>query len=411
MTFTGSPKQLHAIGASDARVNLWDGSIRSGKTFSSIIRLLAAIAAAGPQGEIVIVGKNRDSIFRNVFAPIETIPELSWVAKQVKYRQGAATGKILGRRVNVIGAADAKAESRIRGMTVQLAYIDEVTVIPEDFFRQMLGRMSAPGAQMFGTTNPDSPQHWLKVKYLDRLKELPDWRHFKFRLDDNPTLTQEYKDSLEREYTGLWYKRFILGEWVAAEGAIFDMFNEEEHAVHPDDVPRIVRMFSAGIDYGTSNASSAVALGLGEDGVLYAVDEWRYEAGDTGQRLTDGQQSVLARDFIRRLDPAPEWVPVDPAAASFKVQLEADGVRNTMLAENDVLYGIRTMASLLAGGHLKVSKACTGLLGEMPGYAWDPKASKEGEDKPLKINDHGIDSMRYAITSTETLWRPYIDKH
>lgn len=411
MTFTGSTKQLHAIGASDARVNLWDGSIRSGKTFSSIIRLLAAVAAAGPAGEIVIVGKNRDSIYRNVFAPIETIPELSWIAKQVKYRQGASTGKILGRRVNVIGAADAKAESRIRGMTVQIAYIDEVTVIPEDFFRQMLGRMSAPGAQMFGTTNPDSPRHWLKVKYLDRLRELPDWRHFQFRLDDNPTLTQAYKDSLEREYTGLWYKRFILGEWVAAEGAIFDMYSEDAHAVHPDDVPRIVRMLSVGIDYGTTNATSAVALGLGEDGVLYAVDEWRYDAGETGQRLTDGHLSAGVRGFIRELDTPPEWVPVDPAAASFKVQLGSDGIGNTMNGENDVLYGIRTMASLLASGHLKISKACTGLLGEFPSYAWDPKASSEGVDKPLKTEDHSIDALRYAVATTETLWRPYIDKH
>lgn len=415
-----SLKQLQAVGISAdplARVSLWDGSVRSGKTFSSILRLLAAIATAGPYGEIVVVGKNRDSVYRNVFAPIDSLPDFEWVAGQVKYRQGASTAKIMGRRVNVIGANDAKAENRIRGMTVQVAYIDEVTVIPEDFFKQMLARMSAPGAQMFGTTNPDAPRHWLKAKYLDRLADLPDWRHFKFTLDDNPVLTQAYKDSLKREYTGLWYKRFIEGKWVAAEGAIYDIFDEADHVVPWDDLPPMQRLLGVGIDYGTTNPTSAVMIGLAEDGRLYLIDEFRHDPSKTNRRLTDVQLSSLLREWLDgdhlpyESDLRPEWIFIDPSAASFKVQLANDGIGNATEADNQVIYGIRTFASLLSSGAMRISTRCTGVIDEAPAYAWDTKYTEKGEDKPVKVDDHSLDAARYAVTTTETLWRPWVDAY
>lgn len=413
-----SPKQLQAVGLSvGTRVNIWDGSVRSGKTFSSILRLLAAVSAAGRHGEIVIVGKNRDSVYRNVFAPVETLPEFEWVASQVKYRQGSSTGRVLGRRVNVIGANDAKAESRIRGMTVQVAYVDEITVIPEEFFKQLLARMSAPGAQLFGTTNPDSPRHWLKKRYLDRLAELPDWRHFKFNLDDNPVLTEAYKDSLKREYTGLWYKRFIEGKWVAAEGAIYDAFDESVHVVPWEGLPQMQRLLGVGIDYGTTNPTSAVLLGLAEDGRLYLVDEFRHDPSKSNRRLTDAQLSGLLREWLQQShlpypsDLEPEWVFIDPSAASFKVQLANDGIGNSTEADNQVVYGIRTFASLLAAQALLVSDRCTGVIDEAPGYAWDTKYTEKGEDRPVKVDDHSLDAARYAVTTTETVWRPWVDAY
>ena len=105
-----SSKQVHAVGASTGRVNLWDGAVRSGKTFSSILRFLAAVAQASTYGELVIIGKNKDSIYRNFFAPIEQLPDLAFISAQVKYRQGSPTARILGRRVNVIGANDNRLE-------------------------------------------------------------------------------------------------------------------------------------------------------------------------------------------------------------------------------------------------------------------------------------------------------------
>ena len=100
-------------------------------------------------------------------------------------------------------------------------------------------------------------------------------------------------------------------------------------------------------------------------------------------------------------------VVVDPAAASFRVQLLQDGV-GTYPANNDVLYGIRTVTALLSTGKLKVNRRCEGLISEFPGYTWDPKATDEGKDQVLKSADHSLDALRYVITTTERRWRRHI---
>ena len=166
-----SQKQIDAIAHSDARGNIWEGSVRSGKTFGWLMQMLFKVKCWHGAGGIVIVGKNRDSIYRNVFEPIENTPEFAPFIPFVQYRQGAATANIFGHRVHVIGANDAGSESRIRGMTLGLAFADELTVLHPQFFKQLLARLSVPGAQFFATTNPDSPSHWLKKDYLDRLDE------------------------------------------------------------------------------------------------------------------------------------------------------------------------------------------------------------------------------------------------
>lgn len=404
-----SAKQVAFLKQSSARVNFTEGSIRSGKTIVTLVRWLVYIAKAPYGGELVMVGRTRDAVWRNCIAPLQN-PELFGAnAAQVVGNYGAPTVKILGRMVHVLGASDAKAEKVIRGMTVAGSYVDEATTLPEEFFTQLLGRMSVPKAQMFVSTNPDNPAHYLKRKYLDRINTLPDWRAWHFTLEDNPSLTEDYKASIRSEFTGLWFRRFINGEWVAAEGAIYDMWDNDTHIVAHDDLPLMRRVLSVGIDYGTTNATSAVALGLGIDNRLYALDEWRFDAAQAQKRYTDAQLSAGVRGFITDLEAPPEWIIVDPAAASFKVQLASDGILNVMNGENDVLYGIRLTASLLGSGHLLVSDRCQGIIQEAPGYSWDPKATEKGEDKPIKVADHSMDAWRYAITTTETLWRPYID--
>lgn len=425
---TLSRKQIRAIAEANGRVNIWEGSVRSGKTFSSILAWVAFLAiipvkgktatklppgvpAPPTNGELIMVGKNVDSIYRNVFAPIEKDPALAWLAQHVKYKQGANVAWVMGHRVNVIGANDDRAESRIRGMTVAGAYVDEITVLPMNFFKQLLGRMSAAGARLMGTTNPDSPAHWLKVDYLDKLDELPDWRRFHFVMDDNPSLSEEYKDSLKREYTGLWYRRFILGLWVSAEGAIYDMWAPEEgHVIPWAKLPEMQDIFAVGIDYGTTNPTAAVMLGLGVDDRLYLIDEWRHDSKEGQLRLTDSELSAGLRAWLdenhlpytNRLKPT--YIIVDPSAASFQAQLRKDGVRGIADADNDVLYGIRTVSSLLSQRVLITTDRCKGWITEAPGYSWDPKASKNGVDKPIKAADHSCDAVRYAVTTTERLW-------
>ena len=169
---TLSPKQLLSVREADAKVNIWHGAIRSGKTIGSLIRWLIFVSTASTSGALVIVGRTRDSAWRNVVTPLQDPAITGPAAALIVGNYGAPTVSILGRRVFVMGANDVKAELNLRGLTVAGAYVDEITTLPEGFFTQLLGRMSLPGSKLFGTTNPDNPAHWLKRKFLDRLDVL-----------------------------------------------------------------------------------------------------------------------------------------------------------------------------------------------------------------------------------------------
>jgi PBSX family phage terminase large subunit len=425
-------QQMRSLRESKARVNIFEGAIRSGKTIVSLLRFLMAVIVAHG-GAIVVVARTRDSAYRNVFEPLMNPDLFGPLAKLVHYTAGAPTARILGRTVHVLGANDAKAEKVLRGLTVCLAYVDEGTVIPEEFFTQLLGRMSPPGAKLFLTTNPDSPAHWLKVKFIDRIGNgLDDWRTWHFGLDDNPALSEDYKRQIKAEFTGLWYRRFILGDWVAAEGAIFDMWDPEIHTIPWDDLPEMRELIAVAMDYGTTNPTAALILGVSAEidslgrpaPRLFLVDEWRFDSKTAHEKLTDAQLAARITAWIdERHLPAstsskltPRHKILDPSAASLAVEFRKTHNITTTPADNDVLYGIRTMASLLAAGKLLVARptdrhpdrGCPGFITEAPGYAWDPKATEKGEDKPLKIADHSLDAGRYSITTTENIWRRYI---
>lgn len=394
-----SPKQTSSIREASAPVNLWHGSIRSGKTIASLLAFLRWLPTA-PPGPVAIIGKTRETIARNILEPIRQIDRRAigeWTKAPTKVW-------IMGRNVHLIGANDATSESKVRGLTLAGAYVDEVTLLQRAFFVQLLGRLSVTGSRLFGTTNPDSPQHWLKTDYLDRADQLG-WRVWHFVMDDNPGLTDEYKTAKAQEFTGLFYQRFILGLWVAAEGAIYDMWDPARHVVPWSRLPHITRFIGVGIDYGTTNPTVAILLGLGADGCWYAVDEWAHTPATAGRKATDAELSAGLRAWLTTThtpEPGPATlgkVYIDPAAASFREQLKRDGLA-TVAATNDVVPGIQRVASLLAADRLKVSDRCRTLISEFPGYVWDTKATDKGEDKPVKLNDHALDALRYVVAAT-----------
>ncbi|MDX3063425.1 PBSX family phage terminase large subunit [Streptomyces sp. ND04-05B] len=396
-----SRKQLRSIGQATRRINIWHGSVRSGKTIASLLAFVIAVAGAGPSGLIIICGRSLQTIERNCLEPLQDAALFGPLARHIVHTRGATTATILGRTVHLIGAADARAEGRLRGLTAQLAYVDEGTLLPEGFFVQLLARLSVPGARLYLTTNPDSPRHWLKTGYLDRAAEL-NLASWHFRLSDNPSLSAEYVASLAAEYVGLWRRRMIDGAWVVAEGAIFDMWDEGRHVVTqlPD-----MRRYWCGVDYGTTNPFSAILLGEGVDNRLYVAAEWRHDSRATHRTMTDAQYSAAVRAWLDGLDITPEWTFIDPSAASFSTQMWQDGHPGLARASNEVADGIRSVSSLLAADRLLVHESCEGLLTELPGYSWDSKATERGEDAPLKVDDHSADALRYAVHSTAHEWR------
>jgi PBSX family phage terminase large subunit len=408
-----SPRQAWSISRATARVCLWTGSIRSGKTIASLLAWMIYVSHAPSGGELVVVGRTRESIARNVFGPLKDAALFGPLARHISYTAGAPTAIVLGRTVHVLGASDARAEMVLRGLTVAGAYVDEATLVSETFWTQLIGRMSVPGAQLFATTNPDGPAHWLKKSVVDRAKELG-YRVFQFQLSDNTHLDQAYVAQITREYVGLWYRRFILGEWVQAAGAIFDQWDPARHVIAPADIPPMDRVLALGADYGDQHATRGYLLGLGPDmrpshtgeDRLYVLDEWAPGRMTIGEHSTDLRRWLASRpvDAWR----SPEWVAVDSAASSFRHQLFHDGVPGVRNAHKSVLPGIRTMAGLLAVDKLTVSDTCTQLIERIPGYIWDEKAAARGDDAPVKRDDDEVDALRYAIYTTRMDWRSRI---
>ena len=397
-----SRKQVLSIAASfDARVTLWSGAVRSGKTIGSLVAFLIHLSRAPQTGLVLICGRTLQTIERNILEPMQDPALFGQVADHVHHTRGAPTATILGRTVHLIGASDARAEGRLRGLTACLALLDEATLVPEGFFSQMLARLSVPGAKALLTTNPDGPGHWLRKNFILRAADL-DLAHFHFTLDDNPTLTPDYVAAIKAENVGVFYRRFVLGEWCMAEGAVYDMWDPDRHII--DVVPPIWRWLGVGIDYGTTNAFSALLVGIDASQTLYVASEFRYDAKTTRRQLTDVEYSQRLRAWLDGNRVQPESVVVDPSAASFIQQLQRDGISPTP-ADNAVLDGIRTVSALMAAGKLKVHRSCKGLLDELPSYSWDEKLAKRGIDAPIKVDDHSTDALRYIVRTTEGVWR------
>jgi PBSX family phage terminase large subunit len=380
-----SKKALKSIRESNARINIWEGSVRSGKTISSIVRWLDYIET-GPKGDLLMCGKTERTLKRNILDVIESIVG----SKNYKLNQGQGEVYIFGRRIYIVGANDERAEGKIRGLTLAGAYCDEITLYPESFWTMLLSRLSVKGAKLFGTTNPDSPYHWLKVNYIDRANEL-DIKVFSFRLEDNPNLDPNYIEQLKKEYTGLWKKRYIDGLWVMAEGVVYDMFDERKHVI--SEMPECERYWVA-VDYGTNNPT--VFLLQGQKGnVYYTLKEYYYDSTKTGRQKTDVEYAKDLKEFIG--DKKVTAIIVDPSAASFIAQLRKNGFFNVKKADNEVLDGIRHVSTLLSNNRYFVHESCKNLIKEKASYVWDMKAQQKGEDKPLKQNDHASDAERYGL--------------
>lgn len=381
-----SDKQIISFQEATTRLNIWVGAVRSGKTYSSILKLIDLIKN-GPQGNVMIIGVNRDTIQRNVL--LELYKFLGFSPPSTKTTET----KLYGRNIYFVGAHDEGAVRRIQGATLACAYVDEATCIPAPFWRMLLSRLSIPGAQLLATCNPEGPAHWLKKEYIDRAKEL-NVATWNFHLDDNPSLDNEYKESLKREYTGMWYKRYILGEWSAAHGLVYDNFDQDNIY---DTEPSNSIYSICGIDYGTSNATAAVICKISNIWPQIRVsEEYYYDSAKRGRSKTDAELADDIVAFIGTKDLRAIYV--DPTAASFKLELRRRNLP-VLDANNDVLLGIKHTSKFIGQKNISIHRGCRTLLEHLQSYQWDPKAADRGEDKPLKVNDHILDALRYSIAS------------
>ncbi len=382
-----SELQLKSFKESNAKINIWEGAVRSGKTYISLWRFITELKE-GPPGDYALITRTYDTFKRNILKMLEEMIGI----RDVGWRSGHRECHVFGKTIHIIGADDERAESKIRGPTFSGAYVDEVSIIPESVFRMLISRCAMRGAKIFGTTNPDSPYHWLKKDFLDGNPDVKSWQ---FKLDDNPELAEDDKEYLKRQYNGLWYQRFIEGKWVQAEGSVYEFFTEERCVINAP--PSYTSSYIVGVDYGTTNPCAFVLIGHDSNRFpnFWVESEYYFDSRIAQRQKTDTE---YADDLQKFLEGHPiEAIYLDPSAVSFRMELQKRGVAKLYEANNEVLDGIHFMRNLLWNGTLKVCRGCTNVIKELQSYVWDAKSALTGIDKPKKVNDHALDAIRYAL--------------
>lgn len=369
-----------------------DGSIRSGKTIAFILGFVLWSVKNFSGENFILSGKSIGALKRNVVHPMLSI--LAALRIKCTYNRSENYLEFGGNTYYLFGANNEASQDTLQGITAAGWLGDEVALQPQSFIEQAIGRCSVEGSKIWLNCNPESPNHYV---YTDLVKQAKKKHlfHIHFTLDDNLTLSERIKERYRRMFSGVWFNRFILGEWCVAQGAIYDMFDEDVHVIDklPDGL-KIVQYWIA-CDYGTSNPTVFLLCGLGSDGNYYVLDEWRWDSRKQRRQKTDSEYAVDLKDFIKKHKIYPQSILIDPSAASFIAECRSIHIAEIRPADNVVLDGIRRVGALLSAKKLFFLSVCSGLIDEALGYVWDSKAQERGEDAPVKQRDHGLDALRY----------------
>ncbi len=363
-----------------------DGAVRSGKTLCMGLSFFFW-AMRRFQGErFGLCGKTVIALRRNLLCgllPVLTDLGFRWEEKTSKNQVTVQFG---GRKNTfyLFGGRDEGSAALIQGVTLAGILLDEVALMPRSFVEQAVARCSVAGSKLWFSCNPEGPEHWFYREWIQQREE-HNALYLHFTMEDNPSLSPEVLRRYRRSFSGVFYRRFILGEWVAAEGRVYDFFDTSWVKPKPDGA---MERWCISCDYGTVNPASFGLWGL-QRGIWYRVEEFYYDSKAWQRQKTDGE---YAEDLARLAgEREVSLVVVDPSAASFIEVLRRRGWR-VLQAENDVLAGIRTTADLLRSGRLVICEGCRDAIREFSLYCWDQRAVG---DRVKKLHDHAMDEIRY----------------
>ena len=367
-----------------------DGAVRSGKTAATSLSFLLWSMSCFHGESFGLCGKTLEGVRRNVAGPLRQM-----VAGQGFLWKERAGGKEIevsweGRRNRyfLFSGKDEGSAALIQGATLAGVLIDEAALLCRSFVEQAAARCSVEGARLWFNCNPEHPGHWFYQEWVLKRREKK-LHYLHFTMEDNPSLSPKTLKQYQELYSGSFYRRFVLGQWCAAQGAVYPMFREEEHVVAQP--PPCVR-YVISCDYGTLNPCSMGLWGQGGDGRWYRLREYYHDGRKAGALLTD-------EEYCERLEELAggcpvEQVVVDPCAASFIECIRRRGRFRVVKANNDVANGIRRVSALLKEGKLRFAACCQDCIREFGQYCWEEDA---GQDIPKKEDDHAMDDMRYFV--------------
>lgn len=365
-----------------------DGAVRSGKTLCMGLSFVCWAMSRFQGQQFAFCGKSVVSLRRNLVGELlPLLEELGFHCREKRSENLVTIRK--GRRENrfyLMGGKDEGSAAFIQGVTLAGVLLDEAALMPRSFVEQAIARCSVAESRLWFNCNPEGPQHWFYQEWILKAEER-NALYLHFTMEDNPSLSPRIIRRYRSHYSGAFYRRFILGEWTAARGLVYDFFDPARDARPKPEGEMEAYVISA--DYGTANPCSFGLWGL-RKGVWYRMEEYYYASRHTGVQKTD-QEYVAELGRLAAGRPIRQVV-ADPSAASFITALRQAGYR-VIKANNDVLSGIRITASLLKQGRIVICEGCEDCLREMALYRWCEDGS--GRDAPRKENDHAMDDMRY----------------
>jgi len=367
-----------------------DGAVRSGKTLAMGLSFFLWAQCCFDGRKFGVCGKTIGALRRNVLS--EVLPRLEGMGAKWKEKrtENRITVRFLGHENDfyVFGGRDEASADLIQGITFAGVLLDEAALMPRSFVEQACARCSVAGSRIWFNCNPAGPGHWLyKTWVLEAEKR--NCLRLRFTMEDNPSLTPRIRQRYERLYSGVFYRRFILGEWVQAEGRVYDFFTPEMVGKAPESCDK----WYVSCDYGTVNPTSMGLWGRQGD-IWYRVKEFYFDSRKEMRQMTDEEYAAALEALTGgRMITA---VIVDPSAASFLEVLRRKGWR-VRKADNDVLGGIRQTADALKTGKIVICEGCSDCLREMEEYVWE--LSGGTKDRVRKEHDHAMDDMRYFVST------------
>ncbi len=393
-----SPKQRRVLtwwmpGGKDAKMEaiVCDGAVRSGKTLAMGLSFFLWAMTCFDGARFGVCGKTIASLRRNVLS--EILPRLKALGADWKEKRTenlvTVTFKGHANQFYIFGGRDESSASLIQGITFAGILLDEVALMPRSFVDQACARCSVAGSRLWFNCNPAGPSHWFYKTWILEAEQRNCLR-LHFTMEDNPSLTEAIRQRYQRLYTGVFYRRFILGQWAQAEGRVYDFFGPDMVQAAPEGA---FEKWYVSCDYGTVNPTSMGLWGL-QKGTWYRVKEFYFNSRVQMRQMTDEEYAEALKALAG--EKKITAVIVDPSAASFMEVLRRRGWR-VQKADNDVLGGIRLTSDLLKAGKMVICEGCHDCLREMDEYVWD--LSSGAKDRVKKEHDHAMDDMRYFAST------------
>lgn len=399
-----SLKQKEYWNNSSSRWNVKSGATRSGKTYLDYYLIPKRIrAVSGREGLVVILGNTKGTLQRNIIEPLQNI----WGMSLVSDIRSDNTAMLFGEKCYCLGADKVNQVNRIRGSSIKYCYGDEVVTWHEDVFSMLKSRLDKPYSKFDGTCNPDNPNHW----FYKFLQSDADIYKQDYTIDDNPYLAKEFVENLKREYFGtVYYDRYVLGLWAAAEGAVYRLFADDTDRFILKNKPNIT-FASIGVDFGgngSAHAFSCTGFTPGMKEVITLEEYYRKEVISPTQ---------LEQDFVDFVKMCQSKYKIAEAYCDNAETTLIQGLRTACAKEHiaiavkpaykkEVNDRIRFYCRLMSSDRYKIAGHCKHTIEAFRTALWDSRFITK--DVRLDDGTTNIDSLDAQEYSTEPYMKSII---